>query len=136
MDWMLMPYRRYFDFSGRSRRMEFWMFQLLIFIVYVVVMIVATVLGGGMEAGNVGPGGAAAGIVFIAFGIWGIATIIPSLALAVRRLHDTDRSGWWILIGFVPIVGALVLLYFYLIEGTRGPNSFGQDPKEGVQRGV
>ena len=65
-----------------------------------------------------------------------IGSFIPSLAVAIRRLHDTDRSGWWLLIGLVPIVGAFILLYFYVIEGTRGPNRFGPDPKEGEARGV
>lgn len=75
-------------------------------------------------------------VVMIAMFIWAIATIIPSLAVTFRRLHDTDHSAWWILIGLVPIIGGLVLLYFYLIEGTQGANRFGPDPKEGEARGV
>ncbi len=57
--------------------------------------------------------------------------IIPSFTVGIRRLHDTERSGWWLLIGFVPIIGALVLLFFFITEGTRGPNRYGADPKEG-----
>ena len=55
--------------------------------------------------------------------------LLPSIAVAVRRLHDTDRSGWWILLGFIPIIGGIVLLVFYVLEGTQGPNRFGPDPK-------
>jgi uncharacterized membrane protein YhaH (DUF805 family) len=72
------------------------------------------------------------GIGLILLGIFALAILIPSLAVQVRRLHDTDRSGWWILLGVVPIInyiGAIVLLVFYCLEGTRGPNRFGEDPK-------
>lgn len=136
MDWMLMPYRRYFEFSGRSRRKEYWMFALLIFLIYVVLALLSVTAGGSAELGEAPSGGAVAMLVGVIFLVWGLSTIIPSIAVAVRRLHDTDHSGWWLLISFVPIIGALVLLYFYLIEGTRGPNRFGPDPKEGEQRGV
>ncbi|AKM09515.1 DUF805 domain-containing protein [Croceicoccus naphthovorans] len=136
MNWMLMPYRRYFDFAGRSRRKEYWMFQLFIFIVYVVAMLLTGGLGMSMEYGDAGTMGPFTAIVLIALAIWGLASIIPSLALMIRRLHDVDKSGWWILIAFVPIIGGLILLYFCLIEGTRGDNRFGPDPKEGEARGV
>lgn len=136
MEWMLMPYRRYFEFSGRSRRKEYWLFALFNFLVYIGFMLVLMALGSGMQYGEMASMGPLASVVLIAMFAWGIATIIPSLSVTFRRLHDTDRSAWWILIGFVPIIGGLVLLYFYLIEGTRGPNRFGPDPKEGEARGV
>ena len=136
MDWMLMPYRRYFDFSGRSRRKEYWMFALLIFLIYIVMAFLSVMSGGSAEMGEAPTGGAASMVIGLVFLVWAVGTLIPSLAVAVRRLHDTDRSGWWLLIGLVPLVGGLVLLYFYLIEGTHGPNRFGPDPKEGEARGV
>jgi uncharacterized membrane protein YhaH (DUF805 family) len=123
---MLMPLKRYADFSGRSRRKEYWLFLLFIILVSVGVGVVEAALG---LAGTVGPYGA----VSLLFAI---AIIVPSIAVGVRRLHDTDRSGWWILISFVPIVGSIVLLVFYVLEGTRGPNRFGPDPKGGVSADV
>ncbi len=131
-----MPYRRYFEFSGRSRRKEYWMFALFNFLVYLAFMVLMFALGGSMQYNGEAAMGPLVSVVMIAMFIWAIATIIPSLAVTFRRLHDTDHSAWWILIGLVPIIGALVLLYFYLIEGTHGANRFGPDPKEGEARGV
>lgn len=134
MEWMLLPLKRYAQFSGRSRRKEYWMFVLLIFIIYVIAMILDTMLGFGTTTryADVSETGAAVGfnssggiITLLAM----LALFIPSLAVAIRRLHDTDRSGWWILIGLIPLVGAIVLLVFYCTDGTRGPNRFGPDPK-------
>ena len=71
----------------------------------------------------------ASGNLGLLSGLYSLAVLLPSIAVAVRRLHDTDRSGWWFLIGFVPIVGGIILLVFYVLEGTRGPNRFGPDPK-------
>ena len=125
MEWMLMPYKRYADFSGRSRRKEFWLFQLFVFIVYFVLMIVA---GMGMSSMTVDPetgavsGGGLSSVMSIVVMLFWVATIIPLIAVQVRRCHDQDKSGWFIL---VPIYG-FVLMF---IEGTRGPNRFGPDPK-------
>ena len=110
MEWMFMPFKRYADFSGRSRRLEFWMWQLFQFILYFVVVAVAFALGGSavMMAGNSPTSALAAGgtilIVFAFYGIYCLAIIIPSIAVAVRRLHDTNRSGWWFLAPFAPYV--------------------------------
>ena len=118
--WMQQPLKKYADFSGRARRMEYWMF----FLLNIAVSIVATILDGilgmsGMIAGAYGP------LTLIA----GLALLVPSIAAGVRRLHDGDRSGWWMLIVLVPIIGAIVLLVFFLLEGTRGSNQYGSDPK-------
>ena len=121
MDWMLMPLRRYAEFSGRSQRKEYWMFVLFQIIVVVVLGIVEGALGlTGMVAGVYGPLTA----LFL------LAVLIPGIAVGIRRLHDTDRSGWWILLSFVPIIGAIVLIVFFVMDGTRGPNRFGPDPKD------
>jgi uncharacterized membrane protein YhaH (DUF805 family) len=69
-------------------------------------------------------------------GIYGLAILIPSLAVTVRRLHDIDRSGWWILIGLVPLIGTIVLLVFAVTEGTPGTNQYGLNPKEATARVV
>ena len=118
MDWMTMPLRRYAEFSGRSRRKEYWMFTLLLIIVNIVVGIVEASLG---LAGTFGYGPLSLLVM--------LAIIVPSIAVGVRRLHDTGRSGWWMLIAFLPIIGGLVLLVFFVLEGTKGPNEYGPDPK-------
>ena len=135
MEWMLMPYRRYFDFEGRSRRKELWLFSLFIMIVYSVLIVL--VLAGGFSMGEAAEDVAPLSWIALALLVlFGLATIIPSLAVQVRRFHDQDRSGWFLLLNFIPYLGGLIVLVFMLMEGTRGPNRFGPDPKEGVARGV
>ena len=110
MEWMILPFKRYVQFSGRSRRKEYWMYILFIVIVSLVLSILDGALGlGGRNtagstavAGGFGYGASTRGGVLS--NIFSLATIIPSLAVAVRRLHDTDRSGWWILLPLVPIL--------------------------------
>ena len=125
MEWMLMPYKRYADFSGRSRRMEYWMFYLFFMIVYFVLAF----LGGGLAAvsGDSG-GGAMAGIFSILLLVFALGSFIPMLACGVRRLHDQNKSGWYMLLGLVPIAN-IVLLVFMFLDGTPGPNQYGPDPK-------
>lgn len=129
MEWMLMPYRRYADFSGRSQRKEYWMFVLFTAIVAIGCMIL--MLAGGMgldESGQSSPG-----ILFwlgaVILVIFGVGSFVPSIAVQVRRFHDQDKSGWMVLIGFIPYVGGLIVFIFMCLEGTRGPNRFGADPK-------
>ncbi len=124
MEWMLMPLQRYADFSGRSRRMEYWMFALGYTIAMVLLVIVASVMSGGVYgvAGGFSP-------VHWIIVLFALALFIPSLAVLIRRFHDQDRSGWWVLLGLIPYLGGLILLVFMCIEGTRGENRFGPDPK-------
>ncbi|MBX7457880.1 DUF805 domain-containing protein [Qipengyuania sp. 1NDH17] len=123
MEYMIMPLKRYFDFSGRSRRMEYWMFFLFTMIVFGVL---GTVMIAGLGADETGLFSGAAGLLFM---IVAAALFIPSLAVQVRRFHDQDKSGWMVLLAFVPFVGGLIVLIFMLLEGTHGPNSYGPDPK-------
>ena len=110
-----MPYlevfAKYFDFSGRAKRTEYWSFYLIHAIVFAVLFSLGATVGW---------------VFFVLFGIYYLATIIPSVAVLVRRLHDTGRSGWWVLIGFVPF-GGIVLLIFTLM-GSDGPNDYGPEP--------
>ena len=127
MEWMLMPYRRYADFSGRSCRREYWMFTLLSTIVAFVAVMLIFAGGNGIGDSSNAPGplfwlGAGA------LGIWVLASIIPSIAVQVRRFHDQDRSGWMVLLGFVPYAGGLIVFIFMCLKGTTGPNRFGPDP--------
>jgi uncharacterized membrane protein YhaH (DUF805 family) len=121
MEWMLMPLKRYAEFSGRSRRKEYWMFFLGVIIAEIVLSIVERVLGlSGMVAGVYGPL-----IVLLMLGL-----IVPGIAVVVRRLHDQDKSGWFALLGLIPFVGGLILLVLMCLEGTKGPNRYGPDPKD------
>ncbi|MEM7664828.1 MAG: DUF805 domain-containing protein [Pseudomonadota bacterium] len=132
MEWMLMPLRRYADFSGRSRRKEYWMFQLGYAILILVLVGLAGATGGFDESGSSG-----VGLIFL--GLMGIAVLgllIPQIAVQVRRFHDQDKSGWFILLGFIPYVGGLIVLVFMCLDGTRGANRFGPDPKGGVDPDV
>jgi len=111
---------KYVGFSGRARRSEYWYFALFSFLVSLATSVIDAVIGTDYDGATSG------GLINT---VAGLALFLPGLAVAVRRLHDTDRSGWWLLIGLVPIVGGIVLLVFMVLEGTRGPNSHGADPK-------
>ena len=119
MELMFQPLWKYATFSGRAQRMEYWLFVLF----YVVASIVATVVDVALGLTLNGDNGL--GLVGT---IWGLALLLPSLAVSVRRLHDTDRSGWWILLMFVPVVGTIVLIVFFCLRGDEGRNRFGPDP--------
>ena len=138
MEYMLMPLKRYAEFSGRSRRMEFWMFALLNLIVYAIVLALMFALGSGASLDDAAAGnyGAMFGGVGLLLGIWALAVLVPSIAVGVRRLHDRDMSGGWylgfIVASFIPIVGiiaSIAFLVLMLLPGTPGPNRFGPDPK-------
>jgi uncharacterized membrane protein YhaH (DUF805 family) len=129
MQWMLMPLKRYADFQGRSTRMEFWMFALFV----TIVMIVLQILMGIMFASSMSvdpqtgvvTGGGGAGIFAVVIWVFYLAILVPSIAVGVRRMHDQDKSGWFILI---PIAN----LVFYCLPGTPGPNKYGPDPLGGA----
>ncbi|MEW1615212.1 MULTISPECIES: DUF805 domain-containing protein [unclassified Streptomyces] len=112
MNWYLAVLKNYAGFSGRARRKEYWLFTLINLIV------VAILMGLGAAIDTTVP-----------YLIYMVATIIPSLAVMVRRLHDTGRSGWWFLISFVPLVGGIVLLVFLASEGKAEANEYGTNPK-------
>lgn len=119
VDWAKRPVvEKYADFSGRAPRAEYWWFFLGEMIVLVLAMIVDSILGTDI-------GGTGYGLFY--FAVW-LALFIPALAVGVRRLHDTDRSGWWLLIVLIPLIGAIVLLVFLVSEGTPGENDYGPDP--------
>jgi uncharacterized membrane protein YhaH (DUF805 family) len=127
MEWMIMPLRRYADFSGRSRRKEYWMFVLFQILVLAPLMLVAIALDGTSgDASDPFSGG----LTLAVLGIYFLVFLIPGLAVQVRRFHDQDKSGWFILLGFIPYIGGLILLVFMCLPGTRGPNRFGPDPKD------
>ncbi|HEX5994996.1 MAG TPA: DUF805 domain-containing protein [Jiangellales bacterium] len=112
---------QYVGFKGRARRSEYWWFALFTVLVGIVAAILDSVLGTAFGSDG------STGVIGI---LLNLALLLPTLAVAVRRLHDTDRSGWWLLIALVPIVGAIVLLVFFVMDSTPGTNRFGANPKE------
>lgn len=131
MNWMVLPYKRYFDFSGRSRRKEFWLFALFQWLVSVLIRVVFGMpMLTGMQTGfMITPALMHAGPGQILLNIFGLVTLIPGIAVAVRRLHDIDKSGWWYLLIFVPVLGWIALLVFFCRDGTPSANRFGEDPQ-------
>jgi len=125
MSLMFQPLKKYAEFNGRARRSEYWLFTLFIIIVEIVYFVLLGVTGGFSQAG---PNGASMVVMGI-FSLFFLGIIVPGLAVSFRRLHDTDRSAWWLLISLIPGIGGLVLLVFTLLPGTNGPNKFGPDPK-------
>jgi uncharacterized membrane protein YhaH (DUF805 family) len=144
LDWAILPFKRYFDFQGRSRRMEYWSFALLIFVVYLILAAIMMVGGFPMAALTGDPTAAAAMEVGPLFyigggllGLFALGIIIPGIAVVIRRLHDRDMSGWWylgfIVASLIPLVGFLAgiaMLVLMFLPGTVGPNRFGPDPKD------
>ena len=114
----------YSKFKGRSRRSEYWWIQLFLVLTNLAVAAIDLVLMNGDVERFIANGGG--GIVGL---IWILVTIVPALAVLVRRLHDTGKSGWWVLIGFVPLVGGIVLLVFTVLDSDSGENKFGESPK-------
>lgn len=126
MEWMFKPLQRYADFSGRSCRKEYWMFLLGQVLVFAVLFLISDMMGVSPED----PFGSPLLLIFI------LAILVPSIAVQVRRFHDQDKSGWHILLGFIPIVGGFILLVFMCLPGTEGENSYGPDPKGADFAGV
>lgn len=122
-------YRKYVTFSGRASRSEYWWWVLFIILSSIVVGIVEGALGLGTGMVTEVEGGVSASYAGGPLSIiWSLVNLLPGIAVGVRRLHDTDRSGWWLLIAFIPLIGAIVLLVFFCTKGTTGNNRFGADP--------
>jgi uncharacterized membrane protein YhaH (DUF805 family) len=115
----------YRNFKGRARRSEYWFIQLFLVATNLAAAVVDLALMDGDVDRFIANGGG--GIVGL---IWILATIVPALAVLIRRLHDTNRSGWWALIGFVPFIGAIVILVFTVSDSDQGENRYGSSPKD------
>ena len=121
MNWYLLPWKRFAEFEGRSRRKEYWTFQLVNLLVFCLLYVASLATMRADESVGIG--------IFVAVWIFSLAQTIPALACGVRRLHDTGKSGWWLLISFIPVVGGVILLVYFFSDGEHGPNRFGADPK-------
>lgn len=113
MNWYLEVLKKYAVFGGRARRKEYWMFFLINAIIGFAIGFIETRIGG-------------PGVIGM---IYSLAVLIPAIAVSVRRLHDTSRSGWWLLISFIPLIGTIILLVFLATDSTPGENQFGANPK-------
>jgi uncharacterized membrane protein YhaH (DUF805 family) len=123
MEWFLKVVKEHYaDFNGRARRKEFWMFTLFMYVIIIAIYLVGFILGFIADF----LGAIFAGLAAIAT----LGLIVPFLAVGVRRLHDTGKPTWMIVLSFLPIV-SLYYLYLMIIEGDKGPNEFGPDPKAG-----
>ena len=111
MEWYLKVLKNYTKFDGRARRKEYWMFTLFNFIISLVLTLFI------------------AELLFL----YNLAVLIPGLAVAVRRLHDTGRSGWWVLISLIPLIGFIILLVYLLEDSEDGSNQYGPNPKKGEE---
>ena len=120
MNWYLKCLKQYADFSGRSRRKEYWMFVLFNMIFAIVATIIDNVVGTANPELGYG----------VFYGLYVLAVFIPGLAVAVRRLHDVGKSGWMILIALIPLIGAIWLLVLMVTDSNPGENQYGQNPKE------
>ncbi|MFJ9119616.1 DUF805 domain-containing protein [Streptomyces sp. NPDC102394] len=116
MSWFIEALKKYAEFSGRSRRNEYWMFALFVGIIDVILAVI--------------PIASKTPALFALLGIFYLAILVPSLAVGVRRMHDTGRSGWWLLIGAVPFIGGIWLLVLTCLDSQPGPNQYGPNPKE------
>jgi len=119
MNWYLEVLRKYAVFSGRARRKEYWFFVLFNIIVSIVLAVVDNIIGTYDAQNGIGLLG----------GIYALAVLIPGIAVSVRRLHDTGRSGWWLLLILVPVIGAIVVLIFMVLDSKPGENEYGPNPK-------
>ena len=120
MNWYLKVLQNYTNFEGRARRKEYWMYFLFNIIFGVVAMVLDNMMGLSMGELGYGP-------IYL---IYVLALLIPSIAVAVRRLHDIGKSGWWMFISLVPIIGGIWLLVLLATEGKSGQNEYGADPKQ------
>ncbi|MEA3640915.1 MAG: DUF805 domain-containing protein [Lamprobacter sp.] len=120
MNWYLEVLRKYAVFTGRARRKEYWFYFLINFLIITLLLLTDKLIGTLDQEDGMG----------LLSGIYALAVLIPGIAVAIRRLHDTDRTGWWVLIALIPIVGPIILIFFLIQDSTAGDNRFGTSPKE------
>lgn len=113
MNWYIEVLKKYTVFDGRAHRTEYWMFVLFNVIITIVLGLIDRLLG----------------ISGVLSGIYGLAVLVPGIAVSIRRLHDTNRSGWWLLISLVPAIGTIVLIVFMVQDSQPETNQYGPNPK-------
>jgi len=119
MNWYIDVLKKYAVFTGRAQRAEYWYFALF----NLLIMIALTVIDGLLGTYN-----PAAGLGLFS-GIYALAVLLPAIGVAIRRLHDTSRTGWWVLLALIPVIGPIVLIVFFVMDSTPGENQYGPNPK-------
>lgn len=121
-------FENYSNFKGRARRSEYWYFALANGLISILFIIIGAVIGGVL-------GDAITGLIigYVLFGLYTLATLLPTLAVIARRLHDVGKSGWFYLVAFIPVVGGIWILILFCTEGNHGPNQYGPDPKNEIE---
>lgn len=117
IEWYKKPFQKFLEFEGRSRRKEYWTFVL-------VNLVISMILGGSGGIFGTGMGTLS--------GLFSLIILIPSITVGVRRLHDTGRTGLWLLVGFIPVIGLLILIFFMIQDSEPGSNQYGPNPKASV----
>lgn len=123
MNWYFRALGKYASFEGRAQRMEYWTFGLVNAVILIALFSAITMTASG---------GHSPVILSIIYGVFALLILLPSIAVMVRRLHHTDRSGWWFWISLIPVVGGIVLLVFGLLDSNPGNNQYGSSPKNAV----
>ncbi len=123
-------FRNYITFSGRASRSEFWWFTLFIYgVMFVLSAIDMSLFGETQTVVTDTSASVSSETEFSPLAsIFGIVTVLPYISVTVRRLHDTDRSGWWYWLALIPLIGIIVLIVWFATKGSDGPNRFGEDP--------
>jgi len=112
MSWYIQVLKKYAVFSGRAQRKEIWYFILFDFIFAFVLVLIDSLIG-----------------IYVLSPLYSLAVLLPSLGVSIRRLHDTGRSGWWVFIGLIPLIGAIILLGFFVTDSQPETNQYGPSPK-------
>lgn len=119
MNWYLKVLKQYAVFTGRAQRKEYWYFFLINFLITTALLLIDNMAGTLDKEAGVG----------LVSSLYTLAVLLPSLAVAVRRLHDSGRSGWWVLLALVPIIGPIILIFLLIQDSTPGNNAYGPSPK-------
>jgi uncharacterized membrane protein YhaH (DUF805 family) len=119
MNWFLVVLKKYATFSGRAQRAEYWYFLLISTLIVIALSVIDGMTGSYNEDTGWG----------LLSGLYSLAVLLPSIAVGARRLHDTSRTGWWLLIGLIPVIGTIVLIVFFVLDSTPGDNAYGPNPK-------
>jgi uncharacterized membrane protein YhaH (DUF805 family) len=119
MNWFLVVLKKYATFSGRAQRAEYWYFLLFSSLIVIALSVIDSITGSYNEDTGWG----------LLSGLYSVAVLLPSIAVGARRLHDTSRTAWWLLIGLIPVIGTIVLIIFFVLDSTPGDNAYGPNPK-------